>query len=94
MPSIPLEGEVMEKELLTPRTVQMEFIQSKLFLFTPQEEDACLVTNEYADTIGHFAGIGQGPGELNQWPYFSGISTNQDTIYMFDDKTKNYIPII
>ena len=55
MPSIPLEGEVMKKELLTPRTVQMKFIQSKLFLFTPQKEDACLVTNEYADTIGHFA---------------------------------------
>ena len=88
MPSIPLEGELMKEELLTPRTVQMKFIQSKLFLFTPQEEDACLVTNEHADTIGHFAGIGQGPGELNQWPYFSGISTNQDTIYMFDDKIK------
>lgn len=88
MPSIPLEGELLEEELLAPRTSQMEFVQSQLFLFTPQREEACLVVNEKGDTIGLFAGIGQGPGELNQWPYFSGTSVNQDTIYMFDGRSK------
>lgn len=89
MTSIPLDGELMEEELLTPNTIQMKFIQSKLFLFTPQDEEACLVTNEYADTIGYFSGIGNGPGELNRWPYFAGTSVNQDTIYMFDTMSKN-----
>lgn len=89
MSSILLEGELLEEELLTPNTVQMEFIQSKLFLFTPQHEVACLIVNEYADTLGYLAGIGSGPGELNQWPYFAGTSINQDTVYMFDTMSKN-----
>ena len=31
MPAIPLKGELMEEELLTPYTKQMKFIQSHLF---------------------------------------------------------------
>ena len=84
MPAIPLKGELMEEELLTPYTKQMKFIQSHLFHFTPQYENVCLVTNEKADTIGRFGSVGQGPGELQDWPYFVGTSSTQDTVYMYD----------
>lgn len=89
MPSIPLEGELMEEELLAPYTIKMAFIQSKLFHFAPQHEVACLVTNEYADTLGYVGSIGGGPGEMNQWPEFVGTSVNQDTIFMFDTMSKH-----
>ena len=84
MPSIPLEGELMQEELLTPYTKQMKTIQSRLFHFTPQYGTVCLVTDEKADTIGCFCREGNGPGELNEWPYFVGTSVNQDTVFMFD----------
>jgi len=92
MPAIPLQGELMEEELLTPYTKQMRFIQSHLFHFTPQYENVCLVTNEKADTIGLFGTVGQGPGELNDWPYFSGTSPSQDTIYMYDTRSLRMFP--
>ncbi len=92
MPAIPLEGELMEEELLAPYTKQMKFIQSYLFHFTPQYENVCLVTNEKADTIGNFGTVGQGPGELNDWPYFAGTSLFQDTVYMYDTrKTRVFV---
>lgn len=83
MSSVPLDGELMQECLLTPYCNQMKFIQSALFHFAPVQEEACLVTTEYGDTIGFLSTIGNGPGELNQWPYFSGTSTRGDTfIYM------------
>lgn len=86
MPFIPLEGELVEGELLTPYTKQMKFIQSNLFHFTPQYENVCLVTNVKADTIGRFGSVGQGPGELQDWPYFVVTSSTQDTVYMYDTR--------
>ena len=92
MPAIHLEGELMEEELLTPYTKQMSYIQSHLFHFTPQYENVCLVTDEKADTIGNFGSVGGGPGELNDWAYFSGTSISQDTIYMYDTRTLRVFP--
>lgn len=88
MPSIPLEGELMQEELLAPYTKQMKMIQSYLFHFTPQYENVCLVTNEKADTIGCFGTVGNGPGEIIDWAYFSGVSSRQDTIYIYDTDAK------
>lgn len=87
MPSVPLEGEVMEECLLTPYCSQMKFIQSKLFFFAPVHEDVALVTTEHVDTIGYVSRVGSGPGEMNQWPYFSGASVTGDTLYMYDQMT-------
>ena len=87
MSSVPLEGELMEECLLTPYCSQMKFIQSKLFFFAPIHEDVALVTTEHADTIGYVSKVGNGPGEMNQWPYFSGVSANGDTLYMYDNMT-------
>jgi len=85
MSSVPLDGELMQECLLTPYCNQMKFIQSVLFHFAPIHEEACLVTTENGDTIGFLSTIGNGPGELNQWPYFSGTSARGDTVYMYDN---------
>ena len=85
MSSVSLDGELMQECLLTPYCNQMKFIQSALFHFAPVHEEACLVTTEYGDTIGFLSTIGNGPGELNQWPYFSGTSHRGDTVYMYDN---------
>lgn len=88
MAALPLEGELMQEELLAPNTQQMKFIQKALFHFSPQSGTACLVTDMQGDTLGYVAGIGNGPGELNRWPYYAGASVNQDTLYMFDTVSK------
>lgn len=80
MSSVPLDGELMQECLLTPYCNQMEFIQSALFHFAPIQEEACLVTTVRGDTLGFLSTIGNGPGELNQWPYFSGTSVHGDTL--------------
>lgn len=85
--SIPLTGELVEEDFFAYKTTQMKYIQSNLFHFAPTEDDVCLVTTVNADTIGFFSGIGNGPGEMIE-PYYSGISENGDTIYVFDDMTK------
>lgn len=87
MPAIPVEGELIDEYLMAYQSNQMKFIQSKLFHFAPTEKDACLISTENMDTIGYFSGIGGGPGEMLQ-PYFSGVSVNQDTIYMYDGMHK------
>ena len=87
MPSVPLTGELVEEDFFAYKTTQMKYIQSSLFHFEPTESDVCLVTSEQADTIGFFSGVGSGPGEMIE-PYYSGISENEDTIYVFDDMTK------
>lgn len=85
LPEVPLKGELMEELLLTPYTKCMKHIQSYLFHFTPIHGVSCLVSNEYLDTIGYLAPIGNGPGELiSSWPDFAGISLNEDTIYLYD----------
>lgn len=88
MPSIDLTGELIEEDFLAYKGMQMEYIQSHLFHFEPTDNDVCLVTTEQGDTIGFLSGIGNGPGEMLQ-PYYSGISPNEDTVYVFDDITKN-----
>ena len=88
MPSVSLTGELIEEDFFACNTLQMAYIQSHLFHFEPTENDVCLVTTEQADTVGFFSGIGGGPGEMIR-PYYSGISENEDTIYVFDDMTKN-----
>lgn len=85
MPAIPLKGELIEDELLTPYTIQMQFIQSQLFHFTPVHEEVCLVTTAEVDTIGFLSTVGSGPGELNQWPDFCGTSVNEDTVFLHDN---------
>ena len=87
MSSVPLEGELMEECLLTSYCSQMKFIQSKLFFFAPVHEDVALVTTEHVDTIGYVSRVGNGPGEMNQWPYYSGVSVSGDTLYMYDQMT-------
>ena len=86
--SVPLTGELVEEDFFAYKTTQMKYIQSNLFHFAPTEDEVCLVTTVNADTIGFLSGIGNGPGEMIE-PYYSGISENEDTIYVFDDMTKN-----
>lgn len=88
MPSVSLTGELIEEDFFACNTLQMAYIQSHLFHFEPTENEVCLVTTEQADTVGFFSGIGGAPGEMIR-PYYSGISENEDTIYVFDDMTKN-----
>jgi hypothetical protein len=85
MSSVPLDGELMQECLLTPYCNQMKFIQSALFHFAPIQEEACLVTTVRGDTLGFLSSVGNGPGELNRWPYFSGTSVHGDTVYMYDN---------
>lgn len=87
MPSVQLEGELLQECLMTTYCGQMKFIQSKLFHFSSVQEDVALVTTEYGDTIGHVSRVGSGPGEMNRWPYFSGVSAKGDTLYMYDNMT-------
>lgn len=87
MPAVPMEGELIDGDLMAYYTDNMRFIQSKLFHFRPTREDACLVTSEKMDTIGYFSGIGNGPGEMLQ-PFYCGVSENQDTVYMYDGMVK------
>lgn len=85
MQSIPLKGEMMEEYLMTPYTKCMKMIQSRLFHFTPTHGTSCLVSNEYADTIGYLPPPGNGPGEFtSSWPDYAGISQERDTLYMYD----------
>ena len=86
-PSIAIEGELIDPDMMAYKSSQMKFIQSKLFHFGPTKEDACLVTTEKMDTLGYLSGIGGGPGEMLQ-PFYCGVSINQDTIYMFDNMYK------
>lgn len=85
MQSIPLKGEMMEETLMTPYTKCMKIIQSRLFHFTPVHGTSCLVSNEYADTIGYLPPSGNGPGEFtSSWPDYAGVSLGKDTLYMYD----------
>lgn len=45
MPSVPLEGELMQECLLAKYCSQMKFIQSKLFFFAPVHGRCCIGDN-------------------------------------------------
>lgn len=90
MLATPLKGEMMEEYLMTPYTKTMKFIQSRLFHFTPVHGVSCLVTNEYADTIGYLPPPGNGPGEFTSlWPDYAGLSGKKDTLYMYDTSIRS-----
>lgn len=82
--SISLNCIEYDNELIMPNPLSIELIDSSLYLFQPQGEDAALIVDKNNGKIkGSWGKRGNGPGEFT-YPLFLGENSKEKYIYLYD----------
>lgn len=85
---IPLDSvpsEIWFPDLMAVNTNSMVSIDSKLCLISPNEKSLTYFIDEKnAGELGYAGIVGEGPEDMQPYPSYAGISSNKDTIYLYD----------
>ena len=90
LPLDSVPSEIWFPESFAINTNRMISMQNKLCLVCPNGESLVFFIDEKTGKeIGYFGGVGQGPEEMNPYPFYAGHSSSGDTIILHDFNARN-----